>query len=358
MNSNKKEAQQVEESRTFSEENHNPQEQAFFVDNSPEFKAAQRRQQSIENSPEVTESLKYQEAIHQNELEQSPSYTKPPEKDPIPKENEGKFLYFGSKWSEWSIKHQKKNKQADPSTPFVENELWTAFHVQDIFEVEQNLVQSIEATGVQPEVIYLQHHSFPGKLSISDLKSNESYDMINSITGLTITPALIKEYRLAMEEYISIQEYLTTLENAAMEVEDITKIDVFFEKIRLMESIHSLKFILQQVDEGGTFIFGGCSLGKDDEGKAMLEELYQLSNKNITIYANQDYTIGASSKGRGSFLETNIGGIERLYDMGWIKILPNLSNATGYEIIETKNDLMLCASGLEAYGEVEGILKK
>jgi hypothetical protein len=224
--------------------------------------------------------------------------------------------------------------------------------------VEQNLIQSIEETGVRPEVIYLQHHSFPGELSISDLKENESYDMINSITGLGITPNLIKEYRVAMEEYISIQKYLMVLEDAVMEVEDFSKVDALFNKIRIMESIHSLAFIIKKVDKGGTFIFGGCTLAQDDEGKKMLKELYQLSNKNITIYANQDYTLGASSEGRGSLLETNITGIEREYKRGWVKILPNLSKEEGYEVIETDNDLMLCATGLEVYGEVEGVPKK
>ncbi|MBN2736284.1 MAG: hypothetical protein JXR70_04840 [Spirochaetales bacterium] len=125
----------------------------------------------------------------------------------------------------------------------------------------KGFVNNLNSIGdFQPESIYIQTHGYDGSIVDEFITLNEGKNADLKINGEAIEKHIASDYSCTLfDDYIMYRE------------------------------INALLKLIEKVKPKGNFIFGGCKAANEDP-EQLIKKLFDLSNKEINIYANLDST--------------------------------------------------------------------
>lgn len=248
-------------------------------------------------------------------------------------------LFFGTK-------KQVQDIQLSTSKDIITNITYTAYEMISMKNAISQVKKDFEyMEGKRPRAIYLQTHGTPGEV-YTDPGPDGVYTPPRSATSNHSSDDIGVDFN-------EVERYLSDVAKG----EDPTK----FEGSR--GRVHELKLLMDEIDDGGALVLGGCTIActKDKEANnSMLEKLYQLSGQRIHIVANQDRTTNLTSNDSDGTLykegnqvinskrtKTTSDGSkfqnEAVFSRGWSIIGP----LTGGKVNETGQNLILDGSNRE-----------
>ena len=213
------------------------------------------------------------------------------------------------------------------------NVTWMTIKMTTFDDISSYLQNQYDICGKKAKAVYVTMHGTPGEV-YTDPGKNGIIETVPCPDVAHCPDNDDKSFggKYVIDKYIEYMQSHTTLDPTSEAAPRIDK----------------LKKVMDQIDDGGTLILGGCNIAwnsagsKSPEGDETLEALNRLSGGRINIVANHDLTSDVTSsqdaegKTKAMFLDSGRTSKSQ-FSIGWKIIGP----ATGGKIETTGKNLML-----------------